>query len=76
MGRGSSAVVNAIGEVEKVAKKYPNIKSIQATISDLNEASKKVALRAGLVKQETSSKACPAGGVDTTATYYRKFLAV
>ena len=75
-GRGSGAVVNAIGEVEKIAKNYPNIKTIQATISDLNKASQKVALRAGLVKQEASSKACPAGGVETTATYYRKFLTV
>jgi RimJ/RimL family protein N-acetyltransferase len=75
-GRGSGAVVNAIGELEKLAKNYPNIKTIQATISDLNEVSQKVALRAGLLKQEASCKACPAGGVDTTATYYRKVLAV
>ena len=75
-GRGSGAVVNAIGELEKLAKNYPNIKTIQATISDLNDVSQKVALRAGLLKQEASCKACPAGGVDTTATYYRKVLAV
>lgn len=75
-GRGFGAVVNAIGEVEKLAKNYPKIKTIQATISDLNEASQKVVLRAGLIKQEPSCKACPAGGVDTTATYYRKFLPV
>ena len=75
-GRGNGAVVKAIFEVEKYAKTQSNIKTIQATISDLNNASQKVALRAGLLKQEASCKTCPAGGVDTTATYYRKVLAV
>jgi len=75
-GRGNGAVVKAIFEVEKYAKTQSNIKTIQATISDLNNASQVVALRAGLLKQEASCKTCPAGGVDTTATYYRKVLAV
>ena len=75
-GRGNNAVANAIALVEQYAKSIPEIKTIQATISDLNIASQKVALRAGLIKAEPSSKMCPAGGVDTTATFYRKPLAV
>ena len=75
-GRGNNAVANAIALVEQYAKSIPEIKTIQATISDLNIASQKVALRAGLIKAEPAAKMCPAGGVDTTATFYRKALAV
>jgi len=75
-GRGKNAATNAIALVEQYAKSMPEIKTVQATISDLNIASQKAALRAGLIKAEPSSKMCPAGGVDTTATFYRKALAV
>ena len=75
-GRGNNAVANAIALVEQYAKSIPEIKTIQATISDLNIASQKVALRAGLIKAEPAAKMCPAGGADTTATFYRKALAV
>jgi RimJ/RimL family protein N-acetyltransferase len=73
-GRGCGAVVNAIGELEKLAKNYPNIKTIQATISDLNFASQKVAKYAGLIKAEAASKTCLAGDDQTSSTYFRKAL--
>lgn len=75
-GRGEHATVDAIIEMEKYAKTQTNIKTIQATISDLNIASQIVALGAGLIKQEAACKTCPAGGVETSATYFRKTLAV
>jgi RimJ/RimL family protein N-acetyltransferase len=68
------ATKDAIKSLAEYAKTQPDIKSIQATISDLNIASQKVAIAAGLAKTEAAAKTCPAGGVETTATYYRKAL--
>jgi RimJ/RimL family protein N-acetyltransferase len=73
-GRGMGATKDAIKSLAEYAKTQPDIKSIQATISDLNIASQKVAIAAGLAKTEAAAKTCPAGGVETTATYYRKAL--
>jgi RimJ/RimL family protein N-acetyltransferase len=73
-GRGVGATKDAIAAMAEYAKTQSNIKSIQATISDLNIASQTVAVAAGLVKAEAAAKTCPAGGVETTATYYRKAL--
>jgi len=60
--------------VAEYLKTQSDVKSIQATISDLNIASQKVAIAAGLSIAEAASKTCPAGAVETTATYYRKAL--
>jgi len=73
-GRGMGATKAAIKSLAEYAKTQPDIKSIQATISDLNIASQKVAIAAGLAKTEAAAKTCPAGSVETTATYYRKAL--
>ena len=73
-GRGAGATKDAITAMAEYAKTQSDIKSIQATISDLNIASQKVAMAAGLAKAEAAAKTCPAGGVETTATYYRKAL--
>ena len=73
-GRGMGATKDAIKSLAEYAKTQSDIKSIQATISDLNIASQKVAIAAGLAKAEAAVKTCPAGGVETTATYYRKAL--
>ena len=73
-GRGMGATKDAIKSLAEYAKTQPDIKSIQATISDLNIASQKVAIAAGLAKTEAAAKTCPAGSVETTATYYRKAL--
>ncbi|MEI6307549.1 MAG: GNAT family N-acetyltransferase [Actinomycetes bacterium] len=73
-GRGAGATKDAIKSLAEYAKTQPDIKSIQATISDLNITSQKVAIAAGLAKAEAAAKTCPAGGVETTATYYRKAL--
>ena len=73
-GRGAGATKDAIKSLAEYAKTQSDIKSIQATISDLNIASQKVAIAAGLAKAEAAVKTCPAGGVETTATYYRKAL--
>ena len=73
-GRGMGATKDAIKSLAEYAKTQSDIKSIQATISDLNIASQKVAIAAGLAKAEAALKTCPAGGVETTATYYRKAL--
>lgn len=75
-GRGKNAIVEAISIVEEYANTQSEIKCIVATISDLNIASQKVALRAGLIKAEPASKLCPAGDQQTAATNYRKILAV
>ena len=75
-GRGQNAIIDAISLVESYGKTQSNIKSIQATISDLNIASQTVALGAGLMKAETSSKMCPAGDIQTPSSIYRKVLAV
>jgi len=73
-GRGVGATKDAISAMAEYAKTQSDIKSIQATISDLNIASQKVAIAAGLAKAEAAAKTCPAGDVETTATYYRKAL--
>ena len=73
-GRGAGATKDAIVAMAEYAKTQSDIKSIQATISDLNIASQTVAIAAGLAKAEAAAKTCPAGGVETTATYYRKAL--
>ena len=73
-GRGMGATKDAIKSLAEYAKTQPDIKSIQATISDLNIASQKVAIAAGLAKTEAAAKTCPAGSVETTATYHRKAL--
>jgi len=73
-GRGMGATKDAIKSLAEYAKTQPDIKSIQATISDLNIVSQKVAIAAGLAKTEAAAKTCPAGSVETTATYYRKAL--
>ena len=73
-GRGMGATKDAIKSLAEYAKTQSDIKSIQATISDLNIASQKVVIAAGLAKAEAAVKTCPAGGVETTATYYRKAL--
>ena len=73
-GRGAGATKDAISAMAEYAKTQSDIKSIQATISDLNIASQKVAIAAGLAKAEAAAKTCPAGDVETTATYYRKAL--
>ena len=73
-GRGASATKDAIAAMAEYAKTQSDIKSIQATISDLNITSQTVAIAAGLAKAEAAAKTCPAGGVETTATYYRKAL--
>jgi RimJ/RimL family protein N-acetyltransferase len=73
-GRGAGATKDAIAAMAEYAKTQSDIKSIQATISDLNIASQTVAIAAGLAKAEAAAKTCPAGGVETTATYYRKAL--
>ena len=75
-GRGKNAVVDAIAEVENFAYNQKNIKTIQATISDLNEASQKVAIRSGLQRVEASCKMCPAGEQETPSSIYRKVLAI
>jgi len=73
-GRGVGATIDAIKSVVEYLKTQSDVKSIQATISDLNIASQKVAIAAGLSIAEAASKTCPAGAVETTATYYRKAL--
>ena len=73
-GRGVGATKDAIISLAEYAKTQSDIKSIQATISDLNIASQAVAIAAGLARAEAAAKTCPAGGVETTATYYRKAL--
>ena len=73
-GRGVGATIDAITAMAEYAKTQSDIKSIQATISDLNIASQAVAIAAGLARAEAAAKTCPAGGVETTATYYRKAL--
>jgi len=73
-GRGMGATKDAIKSLAEYAKTQPDIKSIQATISDLNIVSQKVAIAAGLAKTEAAAKTCPAGSVETTATYHRKAL--
>jgi len=73
-GRGVGATIDAIKFVAEYLKTQSDVKSIQATISDLNIASQKVAIAAGLSIAEAASKTCPAGAVETTATYYRKAL--
>ena len=73
-GRGAGATKDAIKSLAEYAKTQPDIKRIQATISDLNITSQKVAIAAGLAKAEAAAKTCLAGGVETTATYYRKAL--
>jgi RimJ/RimL family protein N-acetyltransferase len=73
-GRGVGATIDAIKSVAEYLKTQSDVKSIQATISDLNISSQKVAIAAGLSIAEAASKTCPAGGVETTATYYRKAL--
>lgn len=75
-GRGKNAVVNSIAEVEKFANNQSNIKTIQATISDLNEASQKVAIKSGLQRVEASCKMCPAGDQETPSSIYRKVLTI
>ena len=73
-GRGVGGTIDAIKSVAEHLRTQSDVKSIQATISDLNIASQKVAIAAGLSIAEAASKTCPAGAVETTATYYRKAL--
>ena len=73
-GRGMGATKDAIAALAEYAKTQSDINSIQATISDLNYASQAVAIASGLTKAEAAAKTCPAGGVETNATYYRKDL--
>ena len=75
-GRGKNAVADAIGEVEKFAQTQSNIKRLQATISDLNKASQRVAEKAGLLRVEASCKMCPAGDIETPSSTYQKNLAI
>lgn len=74
IGRGKGATKDAIFLVELFAQGDPNIKSLVACISDQNTYSQSAAESAGLIKSEGASKTCPAGDLQTDATFYRKVL--
>lgn len=73
-GRGKAATRDAIDLVATYAASDPKIKHLQASISDLNLVSQKVARAAGLVEREPASRTCPAGSAETPGTNYRRTL--
>ena len=73
-GRGKGATKAAIDLVASYAASDPNIKHLQACISDLNVVSQKVAIAAGFEKRESACRTCPAGSSETSATNYRRSI--